>query len=639
MKRLNKKKVVLACLSLALTMSAVGVATVSTANASANGGFEMKKGAGLYLDEVSGLKFVFTDASYNADNPATYGILIVPYDYITATKKAIENAVEGDALYGADINDYVNTLKKAAAEDVIDNEPIVKEVLYDAQNEWFSHSIGGLYEYNYAREFFGIGYKVIDENTYEYATENDNVRSVFEVANLALNANVYDGGDLDGNGELSEEETKEKNKIDANKTVLEDFLTTGFEFVYGKDAVPTVEIAATYVSGEEVTPVWTMPEAQKNIVLDTHVRYVVAEEAVAEITSAGKVKAISRGQSTLTAGLGGVITAQTKATVLKDATELQIYNDSGNAYFFETVDAPVVNNTYTVKMDGGFYKATNRKSGEDVTGYLALKNPDSADGKYALEAGKGWSLDFYFKGNNMPNVEFFADSISSTLYKEYDAGRKGYLVTNGLGTDYLYARYNALRAVNLTTAYTSDEDKGLWNSWTQQNATACVWGKSNHKYNGVSNYETSFFQYGVTAYDGFTNGADNKASLSFAARDEQTNKSPIWFYSSTGVSSLSIYHSDFSMESLMKDETKEWHYVVGMYLDSSNNVNVESYLYEIANGVETLKASFTKTVETTTEARNGYIVVHSALKGVYRVEDGNYIPTHLAYTMPKQITK
>lgn len=178
-------------------------------------------------------------------------------------------------------------------------------------------------------------------------------------------------------------------------------------------------------------------------------------------------------------------------------------------------------------MDGGFYRATNRKSGEDVTGYLALKNPDSADGKYALEAGKGWSLDFYFKGNNMPNVEFFADSISSTLYKAYDAGRKGYLVTNGLGTDYLYARYNALRAVNLTTAYTSDEDKGLWNSWTQQNSTACTWGKNNHKYNGVSNYETSFFQYGVTAYDGFTNSADSKATLSFAARDEQTEKSPI----------------------------------------------------------------------------------------------------------------
>ena len=624
MKRLNKKKVVLACLSLALTMSAAGVATVSTANASANGGFEMKKGAGLYLDEVSGLKFVFTDASYNADNPATYGILIVPYDYITATKKAIENAVEGDALYGADINDYVNTLKKAAAEDVIDNEPIVKEVLYDAQNEWFSHSIGGLYEYNYAREFFGIGYKVIDENTYEYATENDNVRSVFEVANLALNANVYDGGDLDGNGELSEEETKEKNKIDANKTVLEDFLTTGLEFVYGENATLTLNGGATYVGGTIAPTVTSMPE--KAIELDMHWR--------------ADTSALSRGASqTISMGLGGAVSVNTTVDVLKDATELQIYNDSGNAYFFETVDAPVVNNTYTVKMDGGFYRATNRKSGEDVTGYLALKNPDSADGKYALEAGKGWSLDFYFKGNNMPNVEFFADSISSTLYKEYDAGRKGYLVTNGLGTDYLYARYNALTAVGLTTAYTSDGDKALWTAWSQQNATACVWGKSNHKYNGVSNYETSFFQYGVTAYDGFTNGADNKASLSFAACDEQTEKSPIWYYSSSAITKLSIYHSDFSMESLMKDETKEWHYVVGMYLDSSNNVNVESYLYEIANGVETLKASFIKTVETTTEARKGYIVVHSALKGVYGVEDENYIPTHLAYTMPKQITK
>ena len=85
---------------------------------------------------------------------------------------------------------------------------------------------------------------------------------------------------------------------------------------------------------------------------------------------------------------------------------------------------------------------------------------------------------------------------------------------------------------------------------------------------------------------------------------------------------------------LMKDETKQWHYVVGMYLDG-NKVCVDAKLYEVVDTAETLYAEYTAEVETLASGvvRSGYIVVHSALKGAQSFV-GDYSKNTFTYTAP-----
>ena len=649
MKVLNKKTAILACLSLTVAMGAVGVATLSGVKASADSPFMMEKGASLYLDELSGLKFSFTDSDYNSENPATYGMLIVPYDYL---------AKAGITDLGTE-NDFIGKLNQAHANGAIDNAPIVTEVLPDA-NGVFSHSVGELNEYNYAREFFGIGYKVTGENTYEYATQNDNVRSVFEVANLALNCHVYDAGEFDGEAGLSQEEQDEFQNIDDNKEVVENFITTGFAFVYGT-ATPTVSVGATCVDGEEVTPAITLPEKQKNIELGTHVRYVLAEnDTVAEMTDEGKVKALTRGQSTLTAGIGGVITAETKTAVLKDATELQIYNDSTDAYFFETVSAPTVGGTYTAQLKGGFWDDYSATDNYEDPGYLAIKNPNSGDGTYTLDTN-GTYVDFYFKGNNMPNVEFFGTTIESlSLGKGGDTENTknaptGYVVFNGAARADTYKKWDALQAA----------EKDITNFTITENGvvTGVVDGittYSAYRYGGLAAREP-FFMYGISdrgdtancfsrarysststsSGSGFLRNFDQGGSLSMLYN--QTSTVSNW------ASKTINNFSKFSIYSLMSEgEDQYWHYQVGVKLSKTTPVLVATLWKTDANGnhvdadpstSDTVDAFATYTKKSNCGAISngsgvsGYILVYGALKGDAE-RAGTRYNTQLAYTMP-----
>lgn len=645
MKVLNKKTAILACLSLTVAMGAVGVATLSGVKASADSPFMMEKGASLYLDELSGLKFSFTDSDYNSENPATYGMLIVPYDYL---------AKAGITDLGTE-NDFIGKLNQAHANGAIDNAPIVTEVLPDA-NGVFSHSVGELNEYNYAREFFGIGYKVTGENTYEYATQNDNVRSVFEVANLALNCHVYDAGEFDGEAGLSQEEQDEFQNIDDNKEVVENFITTGFAFVYGT-ATPTVSVDATCVDGEEVTPAITLPEKQKNIELGTHVRCVLAEnDTIAEMTDEGKVKALTRGQSTLTAGIGGVITAETKTAVLKDATELQIYNDSTDAYFFEKVSAPTVNGTYTAQLKGGYWNGTEEDDAFEDPGYFAIKNPNSSDGKWTLDKN-GTYIDFYFTGNNMPNVEFFGTTIENLSFGKRDdstmEGNKpsGYVATNGVAKHNLYANWNIIKKYNLNI-------DTIYDGFNTDGETFIC--NDNHRYAGISETD-NLFRYGMTDCDGTDNAftrrkakmnATSSGKTFIRAEDESLGTLSLKVASGGSWTDGSIARaSKFSMYSLMNaGETQRWHYVVGMYYNTSKSRPMfKASLYMVDENGNHVDADATTAdidpvascVNTVTDfaalasgvTKTGYIIVYGALKGSEQYA-GTHYNTQLAYTLP-----
>ena len=560
----------IACLSAGLVAGTEGVSSV-TANATdglVSDTLTMTKGASLYLEEVSGLKFQYTIANYDASANKNYGMLIVPYDYLETAGISLTDEVN---------DDYIAKLTAANFE----NAPIVVENLTPSAAGVVEYSIGSILEDNYAREFFGLGFEKTGENTYEYATPNENVRSVFEVANLALNKLNFGTWD-----ESDEEAMKEKALLASKETdVLNTFITKGFAFVYGENA--TLSLSAVTYEGGEVTPTITTTK-EKTIDLKVHWSCETGD--------------LTRGANqTVEAKLGKLYTENVSVDVLKDETELEIYNNSGKAEFFDESITANTNAFSTVSLSGGNFRTGSAYTKD--SGYIAFKNPNAEDGKYTLD-NNGTYVDFYFTGNNMPNVEFFGNSISGNMWKDNE--NKGYVVNNGHGPAGLYTNYATAKDLINTTDYTNLS--------------------SSYKHNGIVNYP-AYFRYGVSDY--------NKLSANGTSVTDQRYTLNMAYYGSDGwVSDYGVAYSTLSMWSLMQDETKNWHYTVGMYQDAENNVYLDAKLYEIlANGTELAFAQYNAQVETVTETVSGYIVVHGAIKGQ---EDGSsaFRRTELSYGLP-----
>ncbi len=556
MKKQFKFFALLACLSVGVVAGAAGASFVSAdAESLVSQNMAMAKGASLYLNEVSGLKFQYTIANYDESANKNYGMLIVPYDYLA--KAGITDLTDNT-------NDYVVELQEAT----LPNAPIVVENLQPNEEGKVEYSIGQLYENNYAREFFGIGFEKTDTG-YVYATQNDNVRSVFEVANLALNKLNYGVWD-----ETNEEEVKEKELLASNEeNVLNPFITKALEFVYGT-ATPTVSLDAVVVGGE-ATPVITA-EKVKNVDLAMHWNYVVADEGVASFEN-GKVKGEGRGQTTFTASLGKALSIETAVSVLKDSTELELYKNSGKADFFAVEDK--------ISLTGGFFN-TGSNNTEKVAaasvGYVAFEK------EYTLDE-RGTYIDVYFQGNNMPSVEFFATEVNEKFMAGYSDDGKGFIVNNGM-------------------AYSSTNN---------DNSTA--------KFNGWAAYD-GYFAYGVSGYNNRWNGP-----YAYQLGVQATNDAKVTVYDNTNAKDVTMSYSNFSMYSLarVQDANQNYRYTVGMYKDSDGYVWLDSQLYKVDDkGAETLFASFNgkAIVEGQTnsikqeklnegETISGKIVLHAAVKG------------------------
>ncbi len=652
MKNNVKNYVILACLSASFVAGTAAV-TSAAVNAKAeetlvSAELKMNKGASLYLEEVSGLKFSYTVTDYTEETHGdnNYGMLIVPYDYL---------AKAGITDLTLATNDYVPTLQ-AAVGDTITNAPIVVDGLQPTKDGLVEYSIGELYENNYARAFFGIGFEATetaDGTAYEYAVQNDNVRSVFEVANLALNAHVYDEGDLDGSGDLDEEEENEFSKIADNKETLNAYVTTGFKFVYG-DATPTATLEATYVGGEITPAIALTPlEGKENIKLDLHWNYSAVEgDQLVELTAEGKLKGVARGQGKVNAGLAGLVEVPAAVTVLKDAAEFQIYNDSTSSYLFREVNAPVVDGTYTAQIKGGYWTRERATDGYLDPGYLVIKNPDSADGKYKLNAD-GISMDFYFKGNNMPTVEFFGTTIENlSLGKGGDTNNTknaptGYVVFNGAARGDTYTKWDTLQNAGM--------DSTNFVTFTNGTATSVLEGMSTHsnyRWGGIVTWPT-FFMYGMSDYgtskNPFTRAKYNSTSTDsgscFLRHFDQGTKTSFLYNSTSTVTNWKLSavsnFSKFSMYSLMKEgEQQYWHYQVGIALNEDNEPALSATLYKTdaqGNHVETFatykaRDNSGNMTEVSSE-RSGYVVVYGALKG-NSSSTGDRYNTQIAYKLP-----
>ena len=452
MKKNMKNYVALACLAAGLVAGATGVAKIETK--AAESVMTMEVGAGAYLDTVSGIRFNYTIAGYDRETFAdrNFGMLIVPYDYLAKAGISLEDDVA---------DDYVTVLQ-AAAENYdaqtgtgIPNAPIVAKNLTPTDSGKVAYSIGGILEQNYTREFFGIGFEETASG-YVYATLNNNVRSVFEVSNLALNKLHY------GEWTEDEEDQAEKTNLENNETTLNTFITEGLKFVYGT-ATPEVSFAATYVGGETTATV--TEEKIKEIDLKMH--WTTTDTS--NLTRGGAQK--------VTGAIGEAVITEGTVDVLKDETELEIYNNSKNADFFGVdstsfAASKVADGTAygLAKFDGGYWNGPGSSDGYKNPGYIVIKNPAKDDGKYTLNS-TGLQLDFYFTGNNMPNVQFFATDIENIDFGKSGGGTTGYMVTNGIARSDSYYEY----VKSVTPSYNSETGKYDTAGWQTH---------SNYSYNG-----------------------------------------------------------------------------------------------------------------------------------------------------------
>ena len=618
MKR-RTKLMIYACLSVSLVAGAFGVSSV-VAKTSADGSLisadlVMENGASLYLSEDgsnSGLKFTYTINGYDAveDADRTFGMLVVPYDYLT--KAGITDLT-------AETNDYIPTLQNAVG-DTISNDPIV-EMLTPTANGEVSLSLAPMLEQNYVRNFFAIGFEAITTDngvtqttTYQYAQQADNVRSVFEVANIAMNKfRHYEWTS-------SAQDQAEYALLETYEEDLTAYVSDGLTFVYGT-ANLDISLNATYVGGPANVKINTAKETGKeSIELAMHWDMDTAS--------------LTRGNTTATVDLGGVCVGEDlSVAVLKDETELELYKNSKNASFFSADELATDRAYSTVRFNnGGYY---NSASGyvKDSLGYIAFTNPDSEDGTYTLDEN-GWYVDFYFQGNNMPNVEFFSTKKSAYVFN--DDGRSGYVVSNGAGSTTMYKRWDLIQQNSLYNCSSSADKTGLTDSYT--------WSNKNHRYNGLFHY-LHFMNYSVTGYSGWD---ASQTTLAGAFVDSDSSyKEQLCDRASSGFKQVKYDASYFSMLNLIKDETIKWHYVVGMYKDSDGKVYVDSKLYKVdengndidsdtaTDGVQPYATAklLADTITDENTVRTGYIVVHGAMKGqVSEVGDRGY--TKFAYTLP-----
>jgi len=186
----------IACVGLG--SAAIKTVTPASATTTAEDIF-MAYGASVRLaDDFYGLRFkmAVTPDYFESHNTGKYGMIIIPYDYLSTYATALTN----------NGNDYVKTFAKenVTVLNFTDMEGYAADAKYNATTgeatyQCFNGIISSIKYNNLDRDFVAIGYysetQIVAGNevtTYDYAAFNeaDNVRNVVEIANAALEVNA-----------------------------------------------------------------------------------------------------------------------------------------------------------------------------------------------------------------------------------------------------------------------------------------------------------------------------------------------------------------------------------------------------------------------------------------------------------------
>ncbi len=257
----------------------------------------MTKGASARLSEESesesGLRFKATLENYDATDAVTYGMVIVPVDYLT------------DITFN---NDYVEKLDETYGAGNYINAQVLPTKDKDGTTDIIQHSITSIKTGNYDREFFGIAYAT-DGTTYKYATPNDNERSISYIASCALNDLEYAPNDL---------ESEMKDLYEANETTLQSFVQTGVSNAGG--ITPAINGTNNLYTGD--APKFNVSGAS-NVSLEWV--WSSENEEIATV-SGGNVKAVKAGSTTITANCAGLYVASMEVSVSNEAGVVVPFN-------------------------------------------------------------------------------------------------------------------------------------------------------------------------------------------------------------------------------------------------------------------------------------------------------------------------
>ncbi len=282
--KLRKNLIVVLVSALLVFVSLFGISSYTAKADIGNVSVNMNKGASVRLSTKSGLRFSAVLDNYNPDAGLEYGVVIVPKDYLTTYNINGNYVPEFNALVdNGTINTYING----------------KALPVQIDGKWtIQHSIVNLKTGNYDRDFIGIAY-AFDGSNYQYATANDNERSITYVASAALN-------DLCYNEDLALEK---KALYTENKDLLETFVTTGIANVTD-DFNPIIDGDVKVNAGFNsllkifgtggVKLQWLWESSQTN---------------VAMVSSDGLVDALSNGITTITAKCSGLYQKAVDVTV------------------------------------------------------------------------------------------------------------------------------------------------------------------------------------------------------------------------------------------------------------------------------------------------------------------------------------
>ena len=280
----------------------------------------------------------------------------------------------------------------------------------------------------------------------------------------------------------------------------------------------------------------------------------------------------------------------------------------GTGYTFGYSEEPfamTLQNTYqglTSNADGTVTLAAASSSYNEACGFgsIAKKINNSYlgfDGEY----GVGTYVDFYFKGNNMPTVMFFADSFNGNM-TNYDPAdgttvlnQKGVICTPGFGT--------------------ANASAGGWKNGNIQRFT--VYGPNRLESMGTGDGE-SYYQTAV----GNAGNHNTAAAVSYAylTRVDGTMENPLGgtfdMFVQGGAHPTTSPTGDVSGLSSAKYADTNFHYVIGTEENDAGNLVVKAKMYTVAtDGTETLIGELSMATPLPTSALTaGKIVVYASMK-------------------------
>ena len=471
--------------------------------------------------ETSGIKFYARlnktkyDQLYNDyDKKVKAGMIIVPTDYIESA---------GGYTFGA----FKNANLTVSADTIKQFKSVVVGT-YEYYE--FSMSLTNLKDHNYTTDFEGIVYieiesdevvsgaEVYNEKYYLYAERNVGyARNIYEVSSLVYNdrSNEYD-------------QEKYSYEVNGKFTTLDS---------------GGLKIAKTYMDG-----VADVKLENSSIVVANNTEYYTSPYSISKdgdnyyVYSNPKAMLYNGERKTDKYAVDGDIKVNTVVT--SDAT----LSPNGKAVIIGT------------QVEGAGYIA---QAVDMEPNYISFT------GNY----GVGTYMDFYFMGNNMPSVMFFADKINDNI--------TGY--SSWSGTD------NKPNASDLTLTETGEKGMVITNGFVNT---------SNNDNTG----RKTFTVWGPNRIKG-TNTIFNKAYIALTGHLVQktyTGNSPLDLFTQTGLSES--YNA-----------SKEFKYTIGTF-DKDGKLWVDAIMFDKNTG-DTLARVTESTGLNSNDIQAGNIVVYGAVKG------------------------